>query len=125
MPASAWRSEALMVRNRRREVCTRSGPISNVHHMAIETSRIVVRLIPRAGVNELAGERDGVLLVRVTATPEGGRANAALCRVIAQRAGVGIRSVSIVQGARSSQKLVQVDGVIAADLAHALEAGKR
>jgi uncharacterized protein len=82
-------------------------------------------LIPRAGVNELAGERDGVLLVRVTAPPEGGRANAALCRVIAQRAGVGIRSVSIVQGARSRQKLVQVDGVGAADLARALEAGKR
>jgi uncharacterized protein YggU (UPF0235/DUF167 family) len=91
----------------------------------MESSRIVVRLIPRAGANELGGERDGVLLVRVTAPPEGGRANAALCRVIAKRAGVGIRSVSIVQGARSSQKLVQVDGVSAADLARALEAGKR
>jgi uncharacterized protein len=91
----------------------------------MESSKIAVRLIPGARVNELAGERDGVLLVRVTAPPEGGRANAALCRLIARRAGVGIRSVSVTQGARSRRKLVQVDGISAADLARALEAGEQ
>ena len=83
-----------------------------------------MRVIPRARANELAGERDGVLLVRVTAAPEGGRANAAMCRVIAKRAGVGIRSVSVVRGASSRQKVVQVDGISAADLACALRAGE-
>jgi uncharacterized protein YggU (UPF0235/DUF167 family) len=90
----------------------------------MKSSKIAVRLIPRARVNELAGRRDGVLLVRVIAPPEGGRANAALCRVIAKRAGVGTRSVSVVRGARSRQKIVQVDGISAADLARALEAGE-
>jgi hypothetical protein len=65
-----------------------------------------------------------VLLVRVTDPPEGGRANAALCRVIAKRAGVGIRSVSVVRGGSSRQKVVQVDGISAADLARALQAGE-
>lgn len=88
-------------------------------YVAMESPKIVVRVISRARVNELAGERDGVLLVRVTAPPEGGRANAALCRVIAKRAGVGIRSVSVVRGASSRQKVVQVDGISAADLARA------
>src|SRR2546429_6261269 len=45
----------------------------------MEHARIPVRLIARARVNEIAGERDGALLVRVTAPPVDGRANAALC----------------------------------------------
>jgi uncharacterized protein YggU (UPF0235/DUF167 family) len=89
----------------------------------MESSRIAVRVILRARVNELAGRRDGVLLVRVTVAPEGGRANAALCRMIAKRAGVGIRSVSVVWGASSRQKIVQVDGISAMDLERALDAG--
>jgi uncharacterized protein YggU (UPF0235/DUF167 family) len=91
----------------------------------MESSRIVVRVIPRARVSELVGRRDGVLVVRVTAAPEGGRANAALCRMIAKRVGVGVRSVSVVRGASSRQKIVQVDGITAADLARALDVGKQ
>ncbi len=93
--------------------------------MAIESARVAVRVIPRARINELVGRRDGVLLVRVTAPPEGGRANAALCRVLAKRAGVGVRSVSIVRGVSSRQKVVQVDGISAADLARVLETGEQ
>jgi len=80
-----------------------------------------VRLTPRARRNELAGERNGVLLARVIASPEGGRANDALCRLIAKRAGVGVRSVSVVRGASSRQKVVQVDGISADDLERALQ----
>ncbi|HTU80190.1 MAG TPA: DUF167 domain-containing protein [Solirubrobacteraceae bacterium] len=87
----------------------------------MESTRIAVSVIPRARANELAGWRDGVLLVRVTAPPDGGRANAALRRVLARRAGVGIRSVSIVRGASHRQKVVEVEGISAADLARALE----
>jgi uncharacterized protein YggU (UPF0235/DUF167 family) len=54
----------------------------------MERCEIAVRLTPRARVNEIAGERDGVLLVRVTVPPMDGRANAALYRLIAKRAGV-------------------------------------
>jgi uncharacterized protein len=95
------------------------------NHVAMESTRIVVRVIPRARVNEIAGRRDGVLLVRVSVPPEGGRANAALCRVIAKRAGIGIRSVSVVRGASSRQKIVQVNGISAADLARALDADEQ
>lgn len=94
-------------------------------HMAMESPRILVRVIPRARVDEVAGRRDGVLVVRVTAAPEGGRANAALCRLIAKRAGVGVRSVSVVRGASSRQKIVQVDGISATDLERALDAGEQ
>ncbi|MFZ1155381.1 MAG: DUF167 domain-containing protein [Solirubrobacteraceae bacterium] len=79
-----------------------------------------MRLVPRARVNEIAGERDGVLLVRVTAPPVDGKANAALCRLIAKRAGVGVRGVAVVRGTGSRDKLVQVDGISAEDLRRAL-----
>jgi uncharacterized protein (TIGR00251 family) len=71
---------------------------------------IAVRLQPRAHANEIIGERDGVLLVRVSAPPAEGRANDALCRLIAKRARVGLRRVSIVRGAGARQKVVRVEG---------------
>ncbi len=52
-----------------------------------------------------------MLVVRVTAPPVGGRANDALCRLIAKRARVGRTRVSVVRGARSRDKLVRVEGV--------------
>ncbi len=77
----------------------------------MEACEIAVRLQPRARTNEIVGERGGVLLVRVTAPPVDGRANEALCRLIAKRARVGVRRVSIVRGAGSRDKLVRVEGV--------------
>jgi uncharacterized protein YggU (UPF0235/DUF167 family) len=70
-----------------------------------------VRLQPRARANEILGERDGVLLVRVSAPADRGRANDALCRLIAKRARVGQRRVSIIRGASARQKVVRVEGV--------------
>jgi uncharacterized protein len=73
--------------------------------------RIAVRLIPRAAANEIVGEREGALVVRVTAAPVDGRANTALCRLLAKRLGVGVQSVSLVRGASSRDKVVEVEGV--------------
>jgi uncharacterized protein (TIGR00251 family) len=72
---------------------------------------IAVRVQPRARANEIVGERDGVLVVRVTAPPAEGRANEALCRLIAKRARVGVRRVSVVRGAGAREKVVRVDGI--------------
>ncbi len=84
---------------------------------------IRVRLTPRAAREQIAGERDGALLVRVCAPPVDGRANDALCRLLADRAGVGVRSVSIVRGASSREKLVRVEGLELAELRAALGLG--
>jgi len=84
------------------------------------SAEVTVRLTPRARKNEIAGERDGALLVRVTAAPVDGRANAALCRLIAKRARVGVRSVSVVRGMSSREKVVRVEGIGSDDLRAAL-----
>jgi len=70
-----------------------------------------VRLQARAGRTEVVGERDGALVMRVSAPPVDGRANQALCAFIAERAGVPKGSVSVVAGTRSRDKVVRVDGV--------------
>jgi uncharacterized protein (TIGR00251 family) len=82
---------------------------------------IAVRLQPRASANEIVGERDGVVVVRVTAPPVQGRANEALCRLIAKRARVGVRRVSVVRGAGAREKVVRVEGIGARELRKALE----
>jgi uncharacterized protein (TIGR00251 family) len=68
-----------------------------------------VRAIPRAARDELAGMRDGRLLVRVTAPPVDGRANAAVCALIAKRAGVPKGAVSVVRGELARDKRVRID----------------
>ena len=73
--------------------------------------RVAVRLTPRASHDAIAGRRDGRLLVRVTAPPLDDRANRALCRLLAKRAGVGRTAVRVVAGARARDKVVEIDGL--------------
>jgi uncharacterized protein len=86
-------------------------------------ARIRVRLRPRGSKDELAGVRDGVLQAKVTAPPVDGRANRALCRLIAKRVGVAPSRVSVVRGERSREKLVRVEGLDEARAIEALESG--
>ena len=74
-----------------------------------------VRLQPRARRDEIVGERAGSLLVRVSAPPLDGRANDALCRLLAKAAGVAPGRASVVRGAAARDKLVRLEGVRAAD----------
>ena len=69
-----------------------------------------MRVIPRASRDEIAGARDGRVLVRVTAPPLDGRANAALCALLAKAAGVPKGAVSVVRGETSRDKRVRMDG---------------
>jgi uncharacterized protein (TIGR00251 family) len=72
---------------------------------------IQVRLRPRGHADELIGLEAGVLQARVSAPPVDGKANLALCRLIAERAGVAPSRVSVVRGVKSRDKVVRVEGV--------------
>jgi uncharacterized protein len=82
--------------------------------------RVAVRVRPRARGDTIAGVRQGALVVRVSAPPVAGRANAALCRLIAGRLGVAPSLVRVVRGATSRDKLVEVEGLADGDLRRAL-----
>ncbi len=75
------------------------------------SARIPLRVTAGAAENALVGMRDGVLIVRVTAPAREGRANEASRRLIARHLGIGKSSVRIVRGARSREKIIEIDGL--------------
>ena len=83
-------------------------------------SELRVRLQPRARRDEVVGERDGSVLIRVTAPPVDGKANEALCRLVAKKAGVAPSRVTLVRGHTARDKTLDVDGVDIAALRAAL-----
>lgn len=79
-----------------------------------------VRVSPRASRDEVAGERDGALVVRLTAPPVEGQANAALLRFLVRQLGIPASTMSITRGAKGRDKVLLVAGARADDLRAAL-----
>jgi uncharacterized protein YggU (UPF0235/DUF167 family) len=59
-------------------------------------------------------------VIRVPAPPVDGKANAALCAFVSERAGVPPSRVRVVRGAGSRDKVVRVEGIDAPALRAAL-----
>lgn len=79
---------------------------------------LTVRVQPRASGNSIGGAREGALVVRLTAPPVEGAANAALARLLGQAFAVAPSAVRIRTGATGRTKRVSVHGI---DLATARE----
>jgi uncharacterized protein len=89
---------------------------------AVNAVLVEVRLTPRGGRDAIEGieRRDNgqaVVKARVRAAPSDGEANAALCRLVADAAGVAVRDVTIAAGAKSRVKRVRIEGRAAAIIA--------
>ncbi|MEZ5123987.1 MAG: DUF167 domain-containing protein [Solirubrobacterales bacterium] len=78
--------------------------------MAADHALLRVRVQPRAKRSEVAGQRDGAVVIRVAAPPVDGKANAALCRFVADVVGVPRRAVSVARGESGRDKLLRVEG---------------
>jgi uncharacterized protein len=70
----------------------------------------LVRVQPRASRDEIVGEHQDGLRIRLTAPPVDDRANEALRRLLAVRLKVPLSAVRIVSGERSRTKRVEVEG---------------
>jgi uncharacterized protein (TIGR00251 family) len=80
-----------------------------------------VRVIPRAGKAGVAGLRGDALLVRLTAPPVEGAANAELIEVLADAFKMPKRAVAIVGGERSRTKRVRLQGIEASTVRSRIE----
>lgn len=72
--------------------------------------KVAVHVTPKSGRDEIVGWRGGELSVRVTAAPEDGKANAAVCKVLAKALGVPKTAVRVTRGDTSRHKQVEIEG---------------
>lgn len=73
--------------------------------------RLTVRVQPRAARDEVAGRHGAALKIRLTAPPVDGAANESLVKFLAKTLDIPARSVTIVSGASSRTKIVELVGV--------------
>jgi uncharacterized protein (TIGR00251 family) len=86
----------------------------------VTTDGLEIRLQPRGGRDQVMGERDGAVLIRIAAPPVDGKANAALIAFVAKTVGVPKGSVVIIRGETSRNKIIRVAGRAADDVRAAL-----
>jgi uncharacterized protein (TIGR00251 family) len=89
--------------------------------MAAQSTRLRLRVSPGAARTELAGRHGDGWKVRVAAAPERGRANDAVVKLLAERLRVPQRSVSVVSGTASRDKVIELQGLDAAEAERRLE----
>ncbi len=87
-------------------------------------ARLLVRLTPRGGRDAVEGWASGpdgapMLKARVAAPPADGAANAALITLMARALRRPKRDIRLVAGAASRLKTLEIEGLSAAELAHA------
>jgi uncharacterized protein (TIGR00251 family) len=75
------------------------------------SSRLQLRVSPGAASSGIVGRHGAAWKVRVTAVPEGGKANAAVVRLLADTLAVPTRDVEIVSGHGSRDKTVALAGI--------------
>src|SRR5256885_7701943 len=90
---------------RRRKAETYTG------RMAAPSTRLRLRVSPGARSNAIIGRHGEGWKVRVTAAPEGGKANEAVLRLLAERLDLPGKSLTLVSGPSSRDKIVELQGI--------------
>jgi uncharacterized protein (TIGR00251 family) len=85
-----------------------------------KSATLAVKVKPGAAKSRILGVRQGRLEVAVTAPPEGGRANEAVCELLAELLDVAPSRVRVRRGHRARLKLIEVDGLSGSELARRL-----
>jgi hypothetical protein len=84
---------------------------------------IWVKAVPGASRDALAGPVGDRLKVRVCAPPEGGKANRAICGLLAEALGIKPREVTVERGRGHPEKVMRAAG-LSADTARARLRGR-
>ena len=71
--------------------------------------RIHLKFVPGSSRDEISGWLGDSLKVRVRAPAEGGKANAAVIKVLARCLGVPLQALEIVSGTTAARKVLEVD----------------
>ena len=69
-----------------------------------------VKVVPKASRDRIVGELDDALKITVSAAPEKGAANAAVCKLIAESLGLRTAQVTVDAGHGSPRKTIRISG---------------
>lgn len=83
-----------------------------------------IKAVPGASRNQIAGVLGDRLKIRITAPPEAGKANQAICTLLAKTLKIKSRDISIDSGQTNPEKIVRIANAHAAHLLQALQ-GRR
>jgi uncharacterized protein (TIGR00251 family) len=78
--------------------------------MSEESFTLVIKAVPGARRDEVVGWLGERLKVRVSAPPEDGRANAAICALVARELGLKSAAVEVVGGHGRAEKTLRIRG---------------
>ncbi len=82
--------------------------MSDLSHLALPGAEIAVRVTPKASRNAVVAGEDGVIRIYVTAVPEGGKANAAVVKLLAGTLGVPKSRLDLIRGAAARDKVFRI-----------------
>ena len=77
--------------------------------------RMLVKVVPGSRSSSIVGMLGDRLKIKVAAPPEDGKANAAVCALMAETLGIATRAVEVIAGTSNPEKTLRVTGVSAAD----------
>jgi uncharacterized protein (TIGR00251 family) len=69
-----------------------------------------VKVVPKSSRDRIVGELDGALKVAVSAAPERGAANEAVCKLIAKSLGLRVQQVTVESGHSNPRKTIRIAG---------------
>ncbi len=72
-----------------------------------------VKVVPKSSRDRIIGELDGRLKIAVSAPPEKGAANQAVCKLIAKTLGIRAQQIQVHSGDTSPRKVLRITGVTA------------
>ena len=82
---------------------------------------LLVKAQPGARKNEVAGERNGRLLVKCTQAPEKGKANDAIIEILAKALDVRKSRISLVSGQTNSEKKFLIEDATIEEVRESIE----
>lgn len=78
--------------------------------------RMRIKVIPGSRASSVVGMLGDRLKIKIAAPPEDGKANAAVCSLVAEMLGVSARSVEVISGATNAEKSLRIAGLTAAEV---------
>lgn len=80
-----------------------------------------IKAVPGSSRSQVSGLLGDRLKIRIAAPPEDGKANAAICELLAEALGVKPRSVTVHSGQSHQEKTIRVAAAVAEDVRNRLK----